>query len=64
MIFFFFENKKKDILFQVVEEIKSSFLLSLQLDESTNVSSCAQLVVYPKQRTSTMRILWTTFNDM
>ena len=36
----------QDILLQVVEEVRSSPLFSLQLDESTDISSCAQLLVY------------------
>ena len=35
----------QDILLQVVEEVKSSPLFSLQLDESTDISSCPQLLV-------------------
>ena len=38
----------KDILLQVVEEVRSSPLFSLQLDESTDISSCAQLLVYAR----------------
>ena len=37
-----------DILLRVVEEIKSSTIFSLQLDESTDVSSCAHLLVYAR----------------
>ena len=36
----------QDILLQVVEEIRSGPIFSLQLDESTYVSSCAHLLVY------------------
>ena len=36
----------QDILLQVVEEVRSSPLFSLQLDESTDISFCAQLLVY------------------
>ena len=36
----------QDILLQVVEEVRSSPLFSMQLDESTDISSCAQLLVY------------------
>ena len=35
----------QDILLQVVEEVRSSPLFSLQLDKSTDISSCAQLLV-------------------
>ena len=38
----------QDILLQVVEEVRSSLLFSLQLDESTDISSCAQLLVYAR----------------
>ena len=38
----------QDILLQVVEEIRSSPIFSLQLDESTDVSSCAHLLVYAR----------------
>ena len=38
----------QDILLQVVEEVRSSPLFSLQLDESTDISSCAQLLVYAR----------------
>ena len=38
----------QDILLQVVEEIKSSPIFSLQLDESTDVSSCVYLLVYAR----------------
>ena len=38
----------QDILLQVVEEIRSSSIFSLQLDESTDVSSCAHLLVYAR----------------
>ena len=38
----------QDILLQVVEEVRSSPLFSLQLDESTDISSCAQLQVYAR----------------
>ena len=31
---------------QVVEQIKQSLIFVLQLDESTDVSSCAQLMIY------------------
>ena len=37
-----------NILLQVVEEERSSPLFSLQLDESTDISSCAQLLVYAR----------------
>ena len=37
-----------DILEQVVMEMKCSTYFSLQLDESTDVSSCAQLLVYTR----------------
>ena len=37
----------QNILLQVVEEVRSSTLFSLQLNESTDVSFCAQLLVYP-----------------
>ena len=36
----------QDILSQVVEEVRFSPPFSLQLDESTDISSCAQLLVY------------------
>ena len=36
------------ILLQVVEEVRSSPLFSLQLDESTDISPCAQLLVYAR----------------
>ena len=35
-----------DIKSQMVEPIKDSPIICLQLDESTDVSSCAQLIVY------------------
>ena len=38
----------QDILLQVVEEVRSSPLFSLQSDESTDISSCAQLLVYAR----------------
>ena len=38
----------QDILLQVVEEIRSSSIFSLQLDKSTDVSSCAHLLVYAR----------------
>ena len=38
----------QDILLQVVEEIRSNPIFSLQLDESTDVSSCAHLLVYAR----------------
>lgn len=38
----------EDILLQVVEDLRSSPLFSLQLDESTDVSCCAQLLVYAR----------------
>ena len=38
----------QDILLQVVEEVRSSPLFSLQLDESTDISSCARLLVYAR----------------
>ena len=38
----------QDILLQVVEGVRSSPLFSLQLDESTDISSCAQLLVYAR----------------
>ena len=37
-----------DILDQVVNEMKCSSFFALQLDESTDVSSCAQLLVYTR----------------
>ena len=37
-----------DILLQVVEEVRSSPQFSLQLDESTDISLCAQLLVYAR----------------
>ena len=40
------EEMSKDIKNQVVEQIKQSPIYVLQLDESTDVSSCAQLMVY------------------
>ncbi|XP_076348017.1 protein FAM200C-like [Tachypleus tridentatus] len=36
----------EDILLQVVTAVKSSPVYSLQLDESTDVASCSQLIVY------------------
>ena len=36
------------ILLQVVEEIRSSSIFSLQLEESTDVSSCVHLLVYAR----------------
>ncbi|KAI6658139.1 Protein ZBED8-like [Oopsacas minuta] len=36
----------EDIKNQVVEQIKQSPIFVLQLDESTDVSSCAQLMIY------------------
>ena len=39
------EEMSKDIKNQVVEQIKQSPIYVLQLDESTDVSSCAQLMV-------------------
>ena len=38
----------QDILLQVVEEIRSSSIFSLQSDESTDVSLCAHLLVYAR----------------
>ena len=38
----------QDISLQVVEKVRSSPLFSLQLDESTDISSCAQLLVYAR----------------
>ena len=38
----------QDILLQVVEEVRPSPLFSLQLDESTDISSSAQLLVYAR----------------
>ena len=38
----------QDILLQVVEDVRSSPIFSLQLDESTNASSCAHLLVYAR----------------
>ena len=38
----------QDILLQVVEEIRSSSIFSLQLDKSTDVSSCVHLLVYAR----------------
>ena len=38
----------QDILLEVVEEIRSSPIFSLQLDKSTDVSSCAHLLVYAR----------------
>ena len=38
----------QDILLQVVKEIRSSSIFFAQLDESTNVSSCAHLLVYAR----------------
>ena len=38
----------QDILLQVVEEVRSSPRFSLQLDESIDISSCAQLLVYAR----------------
>ena len=38
----------QDILLQVVEEVRSSPLFFLQLDESTDISTCAQLLVYAR----------------
>lgn len=35
-----------DILDTIIKEIKASPFFALQLDESTDVESCAQLVVY------------------
>ena len=40
------EEMSEDIKNQVVEQIKQSPIYVLQLDESTDVSSCAQLMVY------------------
>ena len=39
-------DMSEDILLQVVTAVKSSPAYSLQLDESTDVESCAQLIVY------------------
>ena len=39
-------DMSEDILLQVVTAVKSSPVYSLQLDESTDVESCAQLIVY------------------
>ena len=36
----------EDILLQVVTAVKNSPVYSLQLDESTDVASCSQLLVY------------------
>jgi len=36
----------KNILDTVLNEIKSSPFFALQLDESTNIASCSQLLVY------------------
>ena len=38
----------QDILFQVEEDVRSSPLLFLQLDESTDIPYCAQLLVYAR----------------
>ena len=38
----------QDILLQMMEEIRSSSIFSLQLDESTNVSSCVHLLIYAR----------------
>ena len=35
-----------DIMLQVVEDLRSSPVVCLQLDESTDVSSSAQLLIY------------------
>ena len=40
------EEMSEDIKNQVVEQIKQSPIYVLQLDESTDVSSCAQRMVY------------------
>lgn len=37
-----------DVKEQVLNEIKASPMFSIQLDESTDVSSCAQLLVFAK----------------
>ena len=36
----------QDILLQVVEEVRSNLLFSLLLDKTTDVSSCALLLLY------------------
>ena len=40
------QEMSKDIKNQVVEQIKQSPIFVLQLDESTDVSSCAQMMIY------------------
>ena len=39
-------DMSNDILEQVTTELKSSSSFAIQLDESTDVSSCSQLLVY------------------
>ena len=39
-------DMSEDVKKQVVNEIKASPMLSFQVDESTDVSSCAQLLVF------------------
>ena len=41
-----------DILLQVVKDLRSSSQISLQFDESTDVSSCVELLVYARYSTS------------
>ena len=39
-------DMSEDVMKQVVNEIKASLMFSFQVDESTDVSSCAQLLVF------------------
>lgn len=41
-------DMSEDVKVQILEEIKQSPLFAIQLDESTDVSSCAQLMVFVK----------------
>lgn len=41
-------DMSEDVKIQILEEIKQSPLFAIQLDESTDVSSCAQLLVFVK----------------
>ncbi|KAI0211454.1 SCAN domain-containing protein 3, partial [Lamellibrachia satsuma] len=47
-----------DIKSQLVEQIKDSPIICLQLDESTDVSSCAQLIVYVRYIHNSEGIDW------
>ena len=40
------QDMSHDVLEQIVSSVKDSPIFSLQLDESTDVASCAQLIVF------------------